>query len=63
MRRPTSLVVLMIGIVSTSVGEYGASPPGGRPPRADRPPRKVDIGTAIFGPRDAPTPGIDGPGV
>src|SRR4051812_14727277 len=58
MRRPSSLVVLMIGIVSMSVGESGADPPGGRPSRADRPPRKVVVGTAIFGPYGT-YPGLD----
>jgi predicted amidohydrolase len=58
MRRPASLVVLMIGIVSASAGESGAGPPGGRPSRADRPPRKVVVGTAIFGPYGK-YPGLD----
>ncbi|MEJ7636901.1 MAG: nitrilase-related carbon-nitrogen hydrolase [Singulisphaera sp.] len=51
MRRPASLLVLMIGIVgTTTVDESRAGPPGGRPSKADQPPRKVVVGTAIFGP-------------
>src|SRR5687767_3699201 len=58
MRRSASLIVLMIGIVSTSAGESGAGPPGGGPSRAARPPRKVVVGTAIFGPYGT-YPGLD----
>ena len=59
MRRPTLFIVLMIGIVvSTTVGESRAGPPGGRPSGADGPPRKVVVGTTIFGPYGK-YPGLD----
>ncbi len=51
MRRPASLIVLVFGFVgTTTVDESRAGPPGGRPPKADQPPRKVVVGTAIFAP-------------
>ncbi len=51
MQRRASLLLLMIGIVGPSiVSESRAGPPGGRPSRTDQPPRKVIVGTAIFGP-------------
>jgi predicted amidohydrolase len=59
MRRLALFVGLMAGIVgAAAVGPAGAAPPAGRASKADRAPRKVVVGTAIYGPYGR-YPGLD----
>jgi predicted amidohydrolase len=51
MKRFASQVGLLVGLACTTmVGDSQAGAPGDRLSKADRPPRKVVVGTAIFGP-------------
>src|SRR5262249_51744646 len=59
MKRLVLLAVLSGGLVAPAVaGEPGPDPRAGDPSKADRPPRKVVVGTVIFGPYGA-YPGLD----
>jgi len=59
MNRPASLIALIVCFAaSMMVGQSQADPPGGRRSKAGNPPRKVVVGTAIFGPYGK-YPGLD----
>jgi hypothetical protein len=51
MNRPGSVIALMVCLATAMMaGQSQADPPGGRRSKAGTPPRKVVVGTAIFGP-------------
>ena len=59
MKRSVSLISLMVCLAgSVMVGQSQAAPPGERRSKAGNPPRKVVVGTAIFGPYGK-YPGLD----
>jgi predicted amidohydrolase len=59
MKRPVSLIALMVCLAgSMMVGQSSGAPPGGRRSKAGNLPRKVVVGTAIFGPYGK-YPGLD----
>src|SRR5258708_2862830 len=61
MKRLASRVGLLVCLAGTAMvaeSQAGPPPPGDRISKADRPPRKVVVGTVIFGP-SGKYPGLD----